>query len=152
MNNNERIKMTKKIYIQDFDCFPFFQNVVQSKLAEAQLHLKKIEAYKADPEIFNSYTIGEFARIHEDQNDFIALVYKQCNTWLEQSLLHGQFDKIKQLEMITRKLETTVYHILFIIEQIQRKKTINNDDVAENALHVLSPANNVDHAIAQKNA
>jgi 1-aminocyclopropane-1-carboxylate deaminase/D-cysteine desulfhydrase-like pyridoxal-dependent ACC family enzyme len=127
--------MTKNIFIQDFDCFPFFQNVVQSKLTEAQQHLKKIEVYKSNPEVSNLYMIDEYARIHEEQNDFITLVYNQCHTWLDQSLLQGQFDKIKQLEMITRKLETIIYHILFIIEQIQRsKKTPEKEDSYADAL------------------
>ena len=115
--------MKHNTYIQDFDCFPFFQNIVQSKLSEAQQHLRKIEAYRANPEIFNLYVVDEFARIHEDQNDFIAYVYKQCAIWLEQSLLQGQIVRIKHLEKMTRKLETVVYHILFVIEQLQRKKT-----------------------------
>ena len=40
--------MEKPIYMHDVDCLPFFRNVVQSKLIEAQKHLKKVELYKRD--------------------------------------------------------------------------------------------------------
>ena len=43
----------QSIYMHDFDSFAFLQNVVQTKLSEAQLHLKKLEFYKAHPDLLN---------------------------------------------------------------------------------------------------
>lgn len=116
--------------MHDFDCFYFFKNVIQSKLAEAQRHLKKLEVYKAHPELFSTYSLDEMMNIHEEESDFITIAYKQCSIWRAQSLLSGQLDKINGLEEIIKKLETTIYHILFIIEHIQRNKnTLKNAEI-----------------------
>lgn len=123
--------------MHDFDCFHFFKNVIQSKLNEAQKHLKKLEICKAHPELFNTYSLDEMINIHEEQSDFIAIAYKQCTVWRAQSLLSGQLDKINSLEEIIKKLETTIYHILFIIEHIQRNKSAlanGNSNETENDL------------------
>lgn len=122
--------MENKIYMHDFDCFYFFKNIIQSKLNEAQKHLKSLEISKTGLEIFNEHSLNEIKYIHEEQSDFIAIAQKQCNVWRAQSLLAAQLDKINSLEEIIKKLEVTIYHILFIIEHIQRNKnTLENNEI-----------------------
>ena len=130
--------MEKNIYMQEFDCFNFFKNIIQSKYSEAQRHLKKLELAKTHAQFFSMGSLDEIKNIHEEQSDFISIAYKQCKIWRGQSLLSGQFGKINNLEEVIKKLETTIYHILFIIEQTQRKKNAPNneestDDLAMNA-------------------
>jgi hypothetical protein len=122
--------MTRNLYMHDFECFHFFQNVINSKLSEAQKHLKKLEIYKTHLDLFNTHKLNEIAYIHEEQNDFITIVYQQCATWRAQSLSVGQLEKVKDLEEMTRKLESTTYHVLFIVEYIQKSKErmLNNDN------------------------
>jgi hypothetical protein len=86
------------------------------------LLLKKLEIYKTHPELFSTYSLDEITHIHEEQSDFITIAHKQCSIWRAQSLLAGQIEKINGLEEIIKKLETAIYHILFIIEYIQRNK------------------------------
>ena len=124
--------MNNNIYMHDFDCFYFFKNVIQSKLNEAQKHLKKLEIYKTHPELFSTYSLDEITHIHEEQSDFITIAHKQCSIWRAQSLLAGQIEKINGLEEIIKKLETAIYHILFIIEYIQRNKNaLENEEIKE---------------------
>jgi hypothetical protein len=124
--------MENNIYMHDFDCFYFIKNIIQSKINEEQKHLKKLEVCKTHPELFRTYSLDEIMHIHEEQSDFISIAHKQCSIWRTQSLLAGQLDKIKGLEELIKKLETAIYHILFIIEYIQRNKNIMaNDEMAE---------------------
>lgn len=118
--------------MQEFDCFNFFKNIIQSKFSEAQRHLKKLELAKTQAQFFSAGLLDEMKNIHEEQSDFISIAYKQCRVWRGQSLLSGQFGKINSLEEIIKKLETTIYHILFIIEQAKRKKdALNSIEVIE---------------------
>ncbi|MES2608214.1 MAG: hypothetical protein V4544_05760 [Pseudomonadota bacterium] len=128
--------MENNIYMHDFDCFYVFKNVIQSKLKEAQQHLKKLEIYKTHPELFSTHLLNEILYIHEEQSDFITIAYKQCNVWRTQSLLLNQIEKINGLEEIIKKLETTIYHILFIIEHIQRNKDTLPHDKMEEILNI----------------
>ena len=121
--------MKTHIYIQDLDCFPFFQNVIKSKLMGAQQHLKKCEVYRMHPEPIHSYLLDDIISTHEDTHDFITIVYQQCAVWRKQSTLIGQISKIKHLEDIAKKLEMTIDHIFFVIENIQNEQNrIMNDD------------------------
>ncbi len=124
--------------MHDFDCFYFFKNVIQSKLTEAQNHLKKLEAYRMHPKLFNTYSLDEMINIHEEQSDFITIAYKQCTVWRSQPLLSGQLEKINNLEEIIKKLETTIYRILFIIEHIQRNKNALESDKANETKNDLA--------------
>jgi hypothetical protein len=114
--------MTNHLYMQDFDCFPFFLNVVKSKLMEAQHHLKKCEVYRMHPELINAYQLDYIIITHEDTHEFLATVYQQCSVWRKQSTLIGHIAKIKYLEDIAKKLETTIDHIFYVVENIQHKK------------------------------
>ena len=114
--------MKNNTCIHDFECFPFYQNVIQSKLNEAQDHLKKVEMYKVRPELFSTYKVDDIIYIYEEQSDFMAIVQKQCRVWREHGLNVAQLSKIKMLEEITKKLETITYHILYIVENIQRTR------------------------------
>ena len=114
--------MKHNTILHDFDCFPFFQNVIHNKLIEANQHLKKIEAYKHYPDLFHVYTLNEIIDVHEEQNEFINIVYKQCHAWREQTHHNTIRDKIEALERMTKKLETTVYHILYVAEQIRKRQ------------------------------
>jgi hypothetical protein len=114
--------MKNNTYIHDFECFPFYQNVIQSKLGEAQEHLKRVEMYKLYPELFTPYKLDEIISIYEEQSDFMAIVQKQCCVWREHGLNVGQLSKISVLEGMTKKLEAMTYHILYIVENIQRTR------------------------------
>jgi len=114
--------MKNNTYIHDFECFPFYQNVIQSKLNEAQEHLKRVEMYKLYPELFSPYKVDDIIHIYEEQSDFMAIVQKQCCVWREHGLNVGQLSKIKMLEEMTKKLEAITYHILYIVENIQRTR------------------------------
>ena len=52
----------------------------------------------------------------------MAIVQKQCCVWREHGLNVGQLSKIKMLEEMTKKLEAITYHILYIVENIQRAR------------------------------
>ena len=114
--------MTHPLCVQDFDCFPFFQNVVRSKLIEAQHHLKRCELYRLQPEIIHSYQLNDIIITHEDTHEFLTTVYQQCSLWRKQSTLAGQTNKIKHLEDTAKKLETTVDHVFYVVENIQSEK------------------------------
>ena len=127
--------MEHNIYMHDFDCFPFMSNIVQSKLTEALQHLRRLEVCKSHPELFSTYRLDEITNIHEEQSDFITVVYKQCAVWRSQTAHVGQLNKIKSLEDLTKRLETTTYHILFLIEHIQKWK---NRSLNEESVDTLS--------------
>ena len=114
--------MKNNDYIPDFECFPFYQNVIQTKLNEAHEHLKKVEMYKIYPELFSMYKVDDITYIYEEQSDFMAIVQKQCRVWREHGLNVGQLSKIKTLEEMIKKLEAMTYHILYIVENIQRSR------------------------------
>ena len=107
--------------MHDFECFTFFQNIIQSKLTEAQQHLQKLEMYKIYPDLFNAHRLDEMIHIHEEDNDFIAIVYTQCRTWRTGSLNINQLANVLALEKMTNKLESTIYHVLFVIEHLQKR-------------------------------
>lgn len=123
--------MEQTPYVPDFDSFSFFYNVIQSKLGEAQHDLKKLELYKSAPNLFTLYALNDIADTHEEQNDFITIVSRQCAVWREQQLTSKQFTQLNTLEKMTQRLENTVYHILFLIEQMQKKKAspVNDEKV-----------------------
>ncbi len=125
--------MEQKSYIHDFDCFTFYYNVIQSKLTEAQQHLKKLELYKSTIESFSLYRLNDMSDMYEEQNDFITIVHKQCAAWRTQQLSLTQQNKINELGKMTQHLENTIYHILFLIEQIQKQKErlLHEHDMAE---------------------
>jgi len=114
--------MTHHLCVQDFDCFPFFQNVLRSKLLEAQQHLKRCELYRIQPEVIHSYQLNDIIIAHEDTHEFLATLYQQCSLWRKQSTLMGQISKIKHLEDTAKKLETTIDHIFYVVENIQSEK------------------------------
>jgi hypothetical protein len=115
-------EMTHPLCVQDFDCFTFFQNVVKSKLIEAQHHLKRCELYRFQPEIINSYQLNDIIIAHEDTHEFLKTGHQQCAVWRNQSTLTGQINKIKHLEDTAKKLEMTVDHIFYVVENIQNEK------------------------------
>ena len=121
----------QSIYMHDFDSFAFLQNVVQTKLSEAQLHLKKLEFYKSHPDLLNSYTLDDIIGIHEEHTEFMTRVYNQCRFWHEQHHLSQYSKKIMHLETLTRTLESTTYHILYCIDQIQ-KRALADSKMGEN--------------------
>ncbi len=125
--------MEHNTMMHDFDCFPFFKNVIQNKLNEAHQHLKKLELYKYYPELFNVYTLNDIIDVHEEQNDFINIVYKQCHAWREHARSTVQHSQVNTLEEMTRKLETTVYHILYMVEQIKKIQGMPIDEENEEA-------------------
>ncbi len=123
-------------YVHDFDNFSFFYNVIQSKLGEAQNDLIKLERYKSTPDVFTLYTLGDIAEIHEEQSDFITIVYTQCAEWRKQKKSLTQLTKLNVLDKMTQRLENTVYHILFLVEQLQKMKDplVGEEDI-HNTLH-----------------
>ena len=125
--------MTYHLYVQDFDCFPFFLNVVKSKLMEAQQHLKKCEVYRMHPELINAYRLDDIIITHEDTHEFLTTVYQQCAVWRNQSTLIGHITKIKHLEDTAKRLETTIDHIFYLVENIQNEKSriLNGDSAGE---------------------
>jgi hypothetical protein len=123
--------MEHKTIVHDFDCFSFFQNVIQNKLSEANQHLKKLELYKQYPELFHIYTLNDIIDVHEEQNDFINIVYQQCHAWREHACSTVQHSQVNTLEEMTRKLETAVYHILYVVEQIKKIQGIAIGDENE---------------------
>lgn len=125
--------------IQDFHCFPFFQNVVKSKLMNAQQHLKKCEVYQMHPDRVNSYRLDDIIITHEDTHEFLTTVYQQCALWRKQSARIGQIEKIRRLENSAKKLETTIDHIFYVVENIQNKKSrILNDDSDAESCHSVT--------------
>jgi hypothetical protein len=109
------------LYMHDFDALPFLQNVVKSKLTEAQQHLKKLEVYRAHPERLNIHILDDIMSIHEENNEFMTRVYNQCKLWRNHTVFHKYSDKISHLETLAKTLETTVYHVLYCSDQIQKK-------------------------------
>ncbi len=114
--------MSSPHMINDIDCLPFFQNVVKSKINQAQQHFNTLSSYKLFSIVPLDYKINDLTRIHEEQSDFITIVYKQCNAWRMGRLETKQSDKINCLEEMTRRLENLIYHILFMIEQINQNR------------------------------
>lgn len=123
--------MEPNTLLHDFDCLPFFLNIIQSKLNEANQHLKKLELYKSFPDHFQVYTLNAIIDVHEEQSDFINVVYKQCHEWRKHTDRKGIRDQIERLETLTKKLETTVYHILYLAEQIKIVHGLNADNENE---------------------
>ena len=130
--------MQHAIPMHDFECFTFFQNVIQSKLKEAQQHLQKLEMYKISPDLFNAHRLDEMIHIHEEDNDFIAIVYTQCRMWRTGSLNINQLANVLDLEKMTNRLESTIYHVLFVIEQFQKL-----NDRAQRCEHSNEPCESV---------
>jgi len=89
---------------------------------EAQQHFKKCDVYKMHPEFIQSHRLDDIITDHEDTHEFLKTVYKQCAVWREKSTLIGQISRIKQLEDTARKLETTIDHLFYVVENIQNKK------------------------------
>ena len=77
------------------------------------------------PDLFSLYTLNDIIEIHEEHSDFIGIVYKQCHAWREQTLIQHQRDQVQYLEKITKRLETTIYHITYVAEQIQKSQNIS---------------------------
>jgi hypothetical protein len=103
----------------DFDCLSLLQNVIQSKTAEANQHLKKLEAAKVDLALLEPYMVKEIIGIYEDQSDFITEIHKHCSAWRDQTLSLTQQNEVAALEKAISLLEGKTYHILFLIEQIK---------------------------------
>ena len=114
--------MKQTTYVHDFDNFSFFYNIIQSKLFEAEKDLKKLELYKKTPDFLALYTLNDIADTYEEQSDFITIVYAQCAVWRERNLTLTQISKLNGLDKMTQRLENTVYHVLFLVEQLQKMK------------------------------
>ena len=124
-------KMEYNTLINDFGCLSFFKNVIQNKLKEADQHLHKLEMYKLYPDLFSLYTLNDIIEIHEEHSDFIGIVYQQCRAWREQALDLQQHEQVNQLEKITKRLETTIYHITYVAEQIKKSQEISMREEGE---------------------
>ena len=116
--------MEKPIYMHEVDCLPFFRNVVQSKLIEAEKHLKKVELYKRDLDQVSPFFLEEIIHIYDEQSEFIAIAQTQCRIWCQHGLSGGQTNKVKDLEKMIQQLESTTYHIMYIVEHIQRAQNL----------------------------
>ena len=127
--------MEKNPYVHDFDSLSFFHNVIQSKLGEAQNDLRKLELYKSAPELFTLYALNDIADTHEEQSDFITIVSTQCAVWRKQQLTSTQLTQLNTLDKMTQRLENTVYHILFLVEQLQKKKARPVEEGEEAGFH-----------------
>ena len=116
------------MYMHDVDCLPFFRNVVQSKLLEAQQHLKKVELYKRDLELMSPYFLDSIIHIYDEQSEFISIAQAQCRVWRQQGLGVGQINKVTDLEKMIQHLESTTCHIMYIVEHIQRAQNPSSDE------------------------
>jgi hypothetical protein len=125
--------MEQTPYIHDFDSFSFFYNVIQSKLGEAQNDLRKLELYKLAPDLITLYALNDISDTHEEQSDFITIVSTQCAVWRKQQLTSTQLTQLNALDKMTLRLEHTVYHILFLAEQLHKKKarTVGQEEEAD---------------------
>jgi hypothetical protein len=125
--------MNTTIQYHDFKNISLFHNVIQSKLFEARQHLKSLELYKEQPCLLGPYTLNSIANAHEDQEDFIRTVSKNVKGWKESPLTPTQKKQLSALEENTKYLESTVYHILYLLEHLNKKRNAipvfnHNDD------------------------
>ena len=127
--------MEQTSYVHDFDSFFFFYNVIQSKLGEAQSDLRKLELYKSAPDLITLYALNDIADTHEEQSDFITIVSTQCAVWRKQQLTSMQLTQLNTLDETTQRLEHTVYHILFLVEQMKNKKARPVGEKEEEGIH-----------------
>ena len=123
--------MKHNLYMHDLDCLPFFKNVVQSKQMEAQQHLKKVELYKRDTEQMSPYFLDDIIHIYDEQSEFISIAQTQCRVWREHGLSAGQISAVTDLEKMIQHLESTTYHIMYIVEHIQRTQNLLPDESDE---------------------
>jgi hypothetical protein len=112
--------MTQMAYRPDWESFPVYQRLIQSKLFLALEQLKSLENCKVNAHCPQEHTLEDIITSQDDQNDFIGIVQQKCNAWRAQYSLLPYIDSIRFLEDSVKMLEKTSGNILYLAEQFKR--------------------------------
>ena len=125
--------MTHNAYRPDWESFPVYQRLIQSKLFSALEQLKKLEMCKVSSHCPEEHTLSDIIKTQDEQNDFISIVQQKCNAWRSQYSLLPYIDSIRFLEDSVTLLEKTSGHILYLAEQFKRSCSNHVDMELETA-------------------
>ena len=112
--------MTHIAYRPDWESFPVYQRLIQSKLFLALEQLKNLESCKVNAHCPQEHTLENIITSQDEQNDFIGIVQQKCNAWRSQYSLLPYTDSIRFLEDSVKMLEKTSGNIVYLAEQFKR--------------------------------
>lgn len=108
--------------IHSIEHLPFFSQVVHSKLMEARQYLALLQTYTPQSLSTKRYRIQQIMDIHDENNEFILRMQHNSRTWNQCALTHTQKENLSLFSKQLQQLETTIYHTLYLIEQLENPK------------------------------
>ena len=109
---------------------PLFTHVIHSKLMEAKQHVNLLKTYTPQLLLTKRYHVHLIMEIHEENNEFIMHMQNSSRAWSQHALTPTQRDTLNLFDKQLQHLETTIYHVLYTIEQLGKPKKGEEQSIA----------------------
>lgn len=108
--------------IHSLEHLPFFSQVIHSKLMEAKHYLALLQTYTPQSLPTKRYRVQQIMDIHDENNEFILRMQHNGRAWSQCALTRTQKEHLTLFSKQLQQLETTIYHTLYLIEQLEKPK------------------------------